>query len=81
MIIIKIFYGLLFIWAWFLILKYRKTVIWWTWKFFWAEKYIWNWGTYFIIMLIWIFCIFLWLLYPFWWLELIFGSAKDIIKK
>ena len=81
MIIVKIFYGLLLIWAWIWILKYRRTIKWWTGNFLWAEQYIWNGWTYFVIMIIWLFCLFLGILYPFWGLELLFGSPQEFIEK
>lgn len=70
--IIDIIYAILLI-AWGIaLLKYRKTVKWWSWNFYWAERYIWNWWTYFVLILIGLFMIFLWVLYPFGWLEIIF---------
>jgi len=80
-IIVDLFYAILLILAWIWILKYRRIIKWWTWNFLWAEQYIWNGGTYFVIFMFWLFCIFLGVLYPFWGLELIFGSAEEIIKK
>lgn len=71
-VFVDIFYAILFIGIWVLILKYRRLVKSWTGNFYWAEKYIWRWWTYFILILMALFLIFLWILYPFWWMELIF---------
>ncbi len=70
-VIAKIFYTLFFIWIGYVFLRYRKQVRWWTGNFVWAEEYLWRWGTYFIITLIWLACIFYWAMYPFWGLDLI----------
>lgn len=67
----NIFFGLCLIAMWAVILKYRKIVRWWTGNFYWAEKHLWRGWTYFIIMLIGLFLIFLWVIYPFWWLDLL----------
>ncbi len=76
---VDIFYSILLM-AWgFYLIKYRRNVKSWTWNFAWAEKYIGSGGTYLIMILIGLFMIFLWVLYPFWWLELITGwTAIDI---
>ena len=79
--LIDLFYAILLIWAWIWILKYRRTIRWWTWSFLWAEQYIWNGWTYFVIMVLWLFSIFVGVLFPFWWLDLIFGNPDEIIKK
>lgn len=71
--IIDIIYWLFFIWLWSLILKYRKNVKGWTWNFVWAEHYLWRWWTYFVIILIWLWIIFYWVIYPFGW----FSSVLD----
>lgn len=70
--IIDIIYWILLIWWGIWLLKYRRIVKWWTWNFYWAEHYIWNGGTYLVFILSGLFMIFLWVLYPFWWLEVIF---------
>ena len=72
MIFIKILYSLVLVWSWVLLLKYRRVIRSWTWTFMWAEKYIWNWWTYVVIMLMWLALIFVWVLYPFWGLDFIF---------
>jgi hypothetical protein len=72
--LLKIFYGIIFFLLWLWAIKYRKIVVSWTWKFVWAEKYIWNWWTYLVIIIMWLFFMFLWVLYPFWWLELLWAS-------
>lgn len=69
---IDIIYAILFIIGGYSIIKHRRNVKKWTGNWLWAEKYIWNGGTYVVLILIWLFMIFLWVLYPFWWLELIF---------
>jgi hypothetical protein len=70
-ILLKIFYWIILFTLGFLSIKYRKNVVSWTWKFVWAEKYLWNWWTYLVIILLWLFLMFLWVLYPFGWLELL----------
>ena len=71
-IVLDIIYGiLLIVWGMWLI-KYRRNVKWWTGNFVWAERYIWNWGTYFIMIFVGLFMIFLWVIYPFDWLDLLF---------
>ena len=69
--ILEIFYWLLLIGWGALLLKYRKNVKWWTWNFVWAEHYLWNGGTYIILILIWLFMMFWWVLMPFWWLDVL----------
>lgn len=71
--IINIIYWLLLILWWIALIKYRKIVKWWTGNFYWAERYIGNWWTYLVLILSWLFMIFLWVLYPFGWLEIIFN--------
>ena len=75
-ILIDIIYAILFIAWWIWLIKYRRNVKWWTGNFVWAERYIWNWGTYFVLILAGLFMIFLWVLYPFGGLELIFGPSQ-----
>lgn len=72
MIFIKIFYSILFISLWVLLLKYRRTVKSWTGNFYWAEKYIGNWWTYFVLVLAGLWFIFYGAIYPFWWIEWLF---------
>ena len=69
MFFVKLFYGLLMIWMWVGIIKYRKQLKWWTGNWVWAEKYVWRWWTYFIMLLLWMLLIFLWATYPFWVLD------------
>ena len=69
--LVKLIYAIFFILLWIWLIKYRKTVKSWTWNFVWAEQYIGRWWTYFVIILFWLFLIFVWVLYPFWWLDLI----------
>lgn len=73
----KLILWLIYIGIWYLIIRYRRDVKWWTWSFGWAEKYIWNWWTYFVLVLIWMAFIFYWALYPFGWMDLIFEKQKD----
>lgn len=70
-LIVDLFYSILFILLGAWIIKYRKQLHWWTWNFVWAEQYIWRWWTYFILILIWLWLLFLWAIYPFWWLDLL----------
>ena len=80
-VVVDIFYAIMFISIGIWLLKYRRTVKSWTGSFLWAEKYIWNGGTYFIIMVTWLFLIFLGILYPFWGLELIFWVSTSAPKE
>ncbi len=54
---------------WIVMLKYKKQVKSFTWNFYWAEKYLWSWWTYLVIIWIWLFLIFLWLMQPFGWIQ------------
>ncbi len=76
--LLKIFYGIVLFLIWFYWIRYRKKVISWTWKFVWAEKYLWNGGTYLVIIIVCLFLMFLGVLYPFWWLELLFWKTGNI---
>jgi hypothetical protein len=76
---IDLLYAILLIMWGFYLIKYRRNVKSWTGNFAWAEKYIWSGGTYIIMILIGLFMIFLWVLYPFWWMEFItWRTAIDI---
>ncbi len=72
MILIKIIYAIIFILLWLGLIKYRRNVKSWTWNFFWAEKYIWNWWTYLVLIFTWLLLIFYWTIYPFWWMDILF---------
>jgi len=73
-IIIDIIYAILLVsWGYFMI-KYRRNVKSWTGNFAWAEHYIWNGGTYIVLILIGLAMIFLGVLYPFGGMELITGG-------
>jgi len=74
--IIKIFYAIFLVVLWFSLIKYRRQVKSWTGNFVWAEHYLWAGGTYLIMIIFWMFLMFLGVLYPFGWLELIFGSIS-----
>lgn len=74
MILIKLFYAGLLIGTGVLMLKYRKVIKSWTGNFYWAEKYLWQWGTYLVLIMFWLFLIFWGILYPFWWLDMIFWA-------
>jgi len=80
-ILLKIFYWIILFALGFLAIKHRKNVISWTWKFVWAEKYLWNGGTYLVIILLGLFLMFLWILYPFGWLELLWGGSGNHLQK
>ena len=75
-IILDIIYAILLITSGMWLIKYRRNVKWWTGNFVWAERYIWNWGTYFVMIIVWLFMIFLWILYPFGWLDLLFWPTR-----
>ena len=74
-IIVKLFYALFLMGLGFSLIRYRKNVKSWTGNFFWAEKYLGNGGTYLVMILLGLFLIFLWVLYPFGGLDLLFGSS------
>lgn len=77
--LVDIFYALFLIVSWYSLIKYRRNVKSWTGNFLWAEKYIGSWGTYIVLILLWLFMIFLGVLYPFGGMELITGKpAADI---
>lgn len=65
-------YSILFLVGWFLILKYRKQIKHFSWSFAWAETYLWRGSTYLVIIAVWCAMVFLWVIFPFWWLDLIF---------
>ena len=70
-LLVDIFYAIMFVCWGLAIIKYRKNVKSWTGNWLWAEKYIWNGGTYVVLIVTWLAMIFLWVLYPFWGMELI----------
>lgn len=72
MLIIKLIYAIAFIFLGIWLIKYRRNVKSWTWNFVRAERYIWNGWTYLVFIAFWLFLIFLGVIYPFWWLNLIF---------
>lgn len=74
--IIDIFYALLLFSAGFSLIKYRKVVKSWTGNFVWAERYLWTWWTYLALLLVGCFLMVWWVLYPFWWLELMFSTGN-----
>lgn len=80
MIIVKIIYWLFFIGLGFSLIKYRRVVKSWTWNFVWAEKYLWSGWTYLFIILLWMWLIFYWVIYPFWWLEILIPTDSKSIK-
>ncbi|MDD2870730.1 MAG: hypothetical protein PHS49_01970 [Candidatus Gracilibacteria bacterium] len=63
--IIKLIYSILLITGGYYIVKYRKVVKSWTGNFYWAEHYLGNGGTYFVIILIGLGMIFFGVIYPF----------------
>lgn len=81
--LVDIFYAIMFISWWIAIIKYRRNVKSWTWNWLWAEKYIWNGGTYVVLIISWLAMIFLWVLYPFGGVELItgWGTVNSIITE
>lgn len=74
--IIKIFYAIMLIAWWYGLIRYRRNVKSWTGNFVWAEKYLGSGGTYLVMILFGMFLIFLGVLYPFGWLELLFWVEK-----
>ena len=71
MFLIKIFYSIFFILMWMWIIKYRRNVKSWTGNFYLAEHYIGNGGTYMVLILCGLWFMFYWMIYPFWWMELL----------
>ncbi len=80
-IIVDIFFAVLLISMWTVLLKYRKVVRSWTWNFVWAEKYLWNWWTYLVLILLGCFFIIWWFLYPFWGLEMMIWVNSNSEKE
>jgi len=76
---VEIFYWILLFWIWFGIIRYRKQVKSWTGNFVWAEQYIWRGWTYFIMLLLWLFLMFLWVIYPFWGLDMLWWWSDSKI--
>ncbi|MCH2188926.1 hypothetical protein MK079_03795 [Candidatus Gracilibacteria bacterium] len=74
MIIVKILYGILLAVGGYLIVRHRRVVKSWTGNFSWAEKYIGNGGTYFVINIIGIGMIFFGVIYPFGGIDVIIGG-------
>ena len=70
MFFVTLFYTLLYIWLWVGLIKYRKQVHDWTWDSAFINKYLWRWWTYLVMILLGLFFIFIWVLQPFWWLDL-----------
>jgi hypothetical protein len=71
-----IFYVIFFYAFWYILIKYRKQIHGWTGNFVWAEKYLWSWGTYFVLLLLGLGCIFYGTIYPFWWMDLFFWKTS-----
>jgi len=72
MFIVDLFYAVLLFAIGFFMIRYRRVVKSWSGNFVWAEQYIGRWWTYFILILLWMFLMFL-----FWWLELLSGLSKE----
>lgn len=75
--IIDLFYAIFLFWVWFSLIKYRKVVKSWTGNFVWAERYLGTWGTYLVLLLLGCFLMIWGVLYPFWWLELMFWTGNS----
>lgn len=73
-LIIDLFYAIIFIAMGFWLVKYRRTIKSWTGNFVWAERYIWNGWTYFILTLFGLAMIFFWAMYPFGWVQILFNK-------
>ena len=69
MFIVKIFYAIVLIAAWYSIIRYRKNVHEWTGNFAWAEQYLWSGWTYLVITFSWLALIFFGTIYPFGWIS------------
>ncbi len=76
-IIIDIFYAIVLFAAGFSLIKYRRIIKSWTGNFVWAERYLGSGGTYFVLILVWCFFMIWGVLYPFWWLELMFWVDSE----
>lgn len=74
MIIIKLFYSVLLILGWMWIIKYRRTLKWWTGNFYWAEHYIGSGWTYFALIIFGLLMIFYWVIYPMWGIEYLLSN-------
>ena len=71
MFFVTLFYTVLYIWLGVALIKYRKQVHDWTWDSAFINKYLWRWWTYLVMILLWLFFIFVWVLQPFGWLDLL----------
>ncbi|NUJ97517.1 hypothetical protein HGA92_01865 [Candidatus Gracilibacteria bacterium] len=74
MILVKIFYGILLFFTGVALIKYRRIVKSWTGNFVWAERYLGMGGTYFVLILIGFFLMFVGVLYPVGGLDFIFSK-------
>lgn len=72
--IIDIIYAILLCSGGFFLIKYRRNVKSWTGNFAWAEQYIWNGGTYVVLIFTGLAMMFFWVLYPFGGMDLITGG-------
>lgn len=70
--IAKLLASAIYIWLWYVLVKYRRQVKWWTGEFYWAEKHLWRGGTYLVIILTGIWFMFYGWIHPFWGLEILF---------
>ena len=70
---VDLIYAILLCSGWCGLIKYRRSVKSWTGNFVWAETYLGRWGTYTVMILFWLGMIFLGVIYPFGWLEMLTG--------
>lgn len=80
-VIVDLFFAVILFWLGFSLIKYRKNVKSWTWNFLWAERYLWHWGTYLVLILVWCFFMVWGILYPFWGLEFMFWVDQNAHKE
>lgn len=79
-VLVDLFFAILLFWLWVVFIKYRRNIKSWTGSFVWAERYLWNWWTYLVLILLWLFFMVWGVLYPFWGLEFMFWVDPDAPK-
>lgn len=70
--LLKLLASAFYVWLGYVLVKYRRQVKSWTWNFLWAEKYLWAWWTYIVIVLSGLAFMFYGGIHPFWGLDILF---------
>lgn len=74
------FYVAFFIWLWYSFIRYRQVIKSWTGDWWFAERRLWRWWTYVMMILLGLVLMFYWAVYPFWGLEFLFWNNHEIWK-